>query len=88
MEIKPGYKLTDVGVIPEDWCVVDYVSFGQVIDGDRGTQYPGAGDLKDAGDCLLLNAGNVTKTGFQFADCQFISAIKDDKLNKGETRAR
>jgi type I restriction enzyme S subunit len=84
MELKSGYKQTEVGVIPEDWSVVDYVSFGQVIDGDRGIHYPGADDLRDAGHCLFLNAGNVTRSGFRFADCQFISAEKDRKLNKGK----
>jgi type I restriction enzyme S subunit len=31
-----------------------------------------------------LNAGNVTKTGFQFSDCQFISANKDKQLHSGK----
>ena len=84
MGLMPGYKQTEVGLIPEDWGVVDYLSFGQVIDGDRGIQYPGAGDLRVFGHCLFLNAGNVTRTGFRFADCQFISAEKDKKLNKGK----
>lgn len=79
-----GYKQTEVGVIPEDWSVIDYVSFGQVIDGDRGFHYPGAGELSDNGHYLFLNAGNVTKAGFRFGECQFISAEKDKKLNKGK----
>jgi type I restriction enzyme, S subunit len=84
MEYKEGYKQTEVGVIPEDWSVLDYTSIGLIIDGDRGINYPGAGELREAGDCLFLNAGNATKTGFRFADCQFISAEKDKKLNKGK----
>ncbi len=84
MEVKPGYKQTELGVIPEDWSVVDYVSFGQVIDGDRGFHYPSVGELGDSGHCLFLNAGNVTKRGFRFAECQFISAEKDKKLHKGK----
>ena len=83
MEVKPGFKQTEVGVIPEDWGAIDYVTFGQVIDGDRGGQYPGAGELQNDGHCLFLNAGNVTKNGFRFSECQFISADKDRKLNKG-----
>lgn len=83
-KLKPGYKQTEVGVIPEDWRIVDYVSIGKIIDGDRGIHYPGAGDFKDVGYCLFLNAGNVTKTGFQFSDCQFISANKDKQLNNGK----
>ena len=84
MGVRPGYKETEMGVIPKDWSVVDYVSFGQIIDGDRGVQYPRAGDLRPNGYCLFLNAENVTKEGFRFAECQFISAEKDKRLNKGK----
>jgi type I restriction enzyme S subunit len=40
--------------------------------------------IQASGYCLFLNAGNVTKGGFRFAECQFISAEKDKKLNKGK----
>jgi type I restriction enzyme S subunit len=83
--ITLGFKQTEVGVIPDDWSVVDYVSFGQVIDGDRGSHYPSVSDLKDAGHCLFLNAGNVTKNGFRFTDCKFISV---EKTQQGQTGAR
>lgn len=83
-QLPKGYKQTELGMIPEDWGAVDYVSIGLVIDGDRGVHYPSAGELQDSGDCLFLNAGNVTKTGFRFDDCQFISREKDKKLNKGK----
>ena len=84
MEVKRGYKQTEVGVIPEDWEVVNYAAVGQIIDGDRGTHYPSAGELLESGYCLFLNAGNVTKDGFRFADCQFVSQEKDGKLSKGK----
>jgi type I restriction enzyme, S subunit len=84
MDVKPGYKQTEVGVIPEDWTAVDYISFGQVIDGDRGVHYPGAGDLRNSGYCLFLNAGNVTREGFRFTECQFITSEKDKSLSKGK----
>jgi type I restriction enzyme S subunit len=84
VEVTPGYKQTEVGMLPEAWGVVDFVSFGRVIDGDRGVQYPGVGDFRENGYCLFLNAGNVTKEGFRFAKRQFISAEKDKKLNKGK----
>lgn len=86
MELKPGYKQTEVGVIPEDWEVIEYNSIGHVIDGDRGVHYPRLGELKNAGYCLFLNAGNVTKSGFQFEDCTFITKEKDEKLNKGKLK--
>jgi type I restriction enzyme S subunit len=83
MELRPGYKATDAGSLPQDWMAIDFVSVGQVIDGDRGVHYPTAGELHDSGYCLFLNAGNVTKSGFRFDNCQFITAGKDKKLNKG-----
>ena len=33
MEVKPGYKQTEVGVLPEDWKVV---SFAEVVDFTNG----------------------------------------------------
>jgi type I restriction enzyme S subunit len=84
MELKPDFKKTEIGVIPRDWESVDYITVGQIIDGDRGGQYPSNGDLRSDGYCLFLNAGNVTKSGFRFADCQFITVGKDRKLNKGK----
>jgi type I restriction enzyme, S subunit len=32
MELKPGYKLTEVGVIPEDWDVVNVDKLASIID--------------------------------------------------------
>ena len=84
MDMKHGYKQTMVGVIPGDWDEIEYTRIGDIIDGDRGVNYPGAGIFQKNGHCLFLNAGNVTKTGFQFEDCQFISADRDGKLNKGK----
>lgn len=55
----------------------------QVIDGDRGKNYPKATDFFDEGDCLFLNAKNVTKNGFCFDTVQFITQQKDEQLNKG-----
>ncbi len=86
MEVKAGYKQTEVGVIPEDWQLTDFETLGNVIDGDRGTQYPGRFDFGDSGHCLFLNAGNVTKEGFRFAECAFITREKDTALNKGKLK--
>jgi len=33
MEVRPGYKQTDVGVIPEDWNVISLGSFFQITAG-------------------------------------------------------
>jgi type I restriction enzyme S subunit len=58
----------------------------EIIDGDRGSNYPKQQDFTTTGHCLFLNAGNVTTNGFNFTDCAFISAEKDSALQKGKLR--
>jgi len=84
--VPAGYKQTDVGVIPEEWELTPFDSLGSVIDGDRGTHYPGSRDFGSDGHCLFLNAGNVTKAGFRFGECAFISREKDEQLSKGKLK--
>jgi type I restriction enzyme S subunit len=58
----------------------------ELIDGDRGVNYPKQVDFWPSGDCLFLNAGNVTRTGFNFADLSFITKEKDAALRKGKLK--
>lgn len=58
----------------------------QIIDGDRGKNYPTDSEFSDDGYCLFLNTGNVTNSGFNFSNCQFISADKDQTLRKGKLK--
>lgn len=79
------YKDSVLGEIPESWEVVSADKLGiEFIDGDRGVNYPSSADFSEKGFCLFLSAKNVTKNGFQFDDCQFISKEKDDQLRKGK----
>jgi len=55
-----------------------------LIDGDRGTNYPKMNEFYDEEYCLFLNTSNVLKTGFDFSKCQFINQEKDEKLRKGK----
>ena len=82
--MRENLKQSDVGLIPVDWICQDLTAFAEIIDGDRGENYPNADDLRQSGYCLFLNAGNVTKNGFKFQDCQFVSQEKDSKLRKGK----
>ncbi len=54
-----------------------------IIDGDRGGNYPKQEDFSEEGYCLFLNTGNVTKEGFSFESVKFISKEKDHQLRKG-----
>ena len=55
----------------------------EIIDGDRGKNYPTQEDFLDEGYCLFLNAKNVTSKGFSFKNCTFITKEKDEMLKKG-----
>src|SRR6266478_3421264 len=58
----------------------------EIIDGDRGTNYPKAADFNDEGHCLFLNTKNVRPDGFDFESTMFITAEKDGQLRKGKLR--
>ena len=56
----------------------------QIIDGDRGKNYPHQNDFSETGFCIFLNTKNVTSNGFELNGCQFISEQKDNQLRKGK----
>lgn len=55
-----------------------------VMDGDRGKNYPSSNDFLDNGHTLFLSASNVTKEGFQFTDNQFITENKSNSMGNGK----
>ncbi|VQI16166.1 type I restriction-modification system, S subunit, putative [Streptococcus pneumoniae] len=55
-----------------------------IIDGDRGKNYPKSDELFSEEYCLFLNTKNVTKNGFSFDTKQFITKTKDKLLRKGK----
>lgn len=83
----PGYENAKFEEgIPEGWS---YVRFGKaidIIDGDRGVNYPKQEEFYPEGDCLFLNAGNVTTKGFDFSSCAYITKEKDAILRKGKVQ--
>lgn len=56
----------------------------EIIDGDRGKNYPKAEEFYNEEYCLFLNAKNVTSNGFAFENCMFITEEKDKLLRKGK----
>jgi type I restriction enzyme S subunit len=68
MELKPGYKQTEVGVIPEDWevsCLGDLADF--ITSGSRGW----ARYYSDSGS-LFIRSQNVRKGMLDFSDRQYV----------------
>jgi len=58
----------------------------EIIDGDRGLNYPSKEDFSKSGHCLFLNTGNVRENGFKFEEFQFIGKEKDAALRKGKLK--
>jgi type I restriction enzyme S subunit len=58
----------------------------EIIDGDRGKNYPAQSDFFEDEYCLFLNTKNVRPTRFDFSTCQFITAEHDKLLRKGKLK--
>jgi len=58
MELKPGYKQTEIGVIPEDW---DFIQLKKCIDLKNGYAFQSA-FFSNRGE-VLLTPGNFSRTG-------------------------
>ena len=57
-----------------------------IIDGDRGVNYPKQSDFSSFGHCAFLNASNVTGSGFNFTKVSFIDRVRDRLLRKGKLK--
>ena len=64
--------------------IYQIAQLADIIDGDRGKNYPKQNEFSHEGYCLFLNAGNVTPDGFSFEENSFITQEKDDLLRKGK----
>lgn len=71
--------------IHPDWPILRFEDAPfEIIDGDRGTNYPSKGDFSPSGYCLFLNTKNVLSDGFNFSEMEFVSKEKDEALRKGK----
>jgi type I restriction enzyme S subunit len=58
----------------------------EIIDGDRGLNYPKNDEFFDDEFCLFLNTKNVPNTEFSFSERMFINEEKDLRLRKGKLK--
>ena len=58
----------------------------EIIDGDRGVNYPNGSDFQEEGYCLFMNTKNVRPDGFEFESTMFITEEKDRQLRKGKLK--
>jgi type I restriction enzyme S subunit len=71
---------------PKDWSIKSIPDYFEIIDGDRGKNYPSGSDFSEQGYCLFLSATNVTDEGLKFDETEFITQEKDEKLRKGKLK--
>jgi type I restriction enzyme M protein len=73
--------------IHPDWPIVTFAEAPfEIIDGDRGVNYPKKEDFLQDDYCAFLNTKNVLSDGFNFDEVEFITREKDATLRKGKLR--
>jgi len=68
----------------DNWKQRQLCDIAEIIDGDRGINYPNGDDFKEYGDTMFLSAANVTKDGFLFGTCQYITEEKSLSMGSGK----
>ncbi|MBJ8042986.1 restriction endonuclease subunit S [Bacillus cereus group sp. N17] len=67
-----------------DWDQRKLGDIFNILDGDRGKNYPGESDFNENGATLFLDTGNVKKNGFDFSTKKYITKEKDESLRSGK----
>ena len=68
----------------DEWSNKEFENILEIIDGDRGSNYPNSNDFLTLGHTLFLNASNVTSKGFRFNSNLYITEEKSNKLGNGK----
>jgi type I restriction enzyme, S subunit len=72
-----------LGEIPQHWEVLPLKRLVRIIDGDRGPEYPNAGDFVAAG-IPFLSSKSIVNGKLNFDSVAFISAEKFQRLRQGK----
>ena len=79
------FKKTKLGEIPESWEAIKLQNSGiDLLDGDRGINYPKQDEFYTKEYCLFLSNKNIKDDRFIFDECMFITKEKDRLLRKGK----
>ena len=77
MELRPGYKLTEVGVIPEEWEVFPLVDRAtQITDGEHLTP------RRSASGYYLLSARNVHNGRLDLSDVDYVGEVEYRRIKQ------
>lgn len=83
VEVKQGYKVTEFGVIPEDWTLFTLGNVCTFENGDRGVNYPSKSDFISYG-LPFVNAGHLKSKAISFEKMDYISFEKFEQLGGGK----
>jgi len=83
MEVKLGYKQTEVGAIPADWQVSTLGETCVFENGDRGINYPSPASFARTG-VPFVNAGHVGEGHINRNDMDYITRQAYDRLGAGK----
>jgi type I restriction enzyme, S subunit len=68
-----------------NWNFIEIKDIGiEIVDGDRGKNYPKKEEFTDKGFCAFISTSNIKDDRFDLSKCDFISSQKDLKLGKGK----
>jgi type I restriction enzyme S subunit len=88
MELMPGYKQTEIGLIPEAWScltvekLVDEKVLAKPLDGNHGNIHPKSSDYVHYGIPFVM-ANNFANGKVDFESCKFITKERAGRLHKG-----
>lgn len=68
---------------PSSWKIQSFDDTLDLIDGDRGPNYPKRNDYLEGGCCVFLSTKNVREFGFKFDEVVFITEEKHKILRSG-----
>lgn len=85
-DCPPGYKRTEVGMIPEDWEVDRLQSLALFENGDRSSNYPSAHEFADHG-VPFINAGHVSDGKIFNSKMDYIPNYVYERLGGGKVQA-
>ena len=85
MELKPGYKQTEVGVIPEEWRISTLGQLCAFENGDRGRNYPSPDSFVMSG-VAFINAGHIAEGKIDLAGMNYTTRERYECLGGGKVK--
>lgn len=88
MEVRKGYKLTEYGIIPEEWdckkvqTLIDINAILSHLDGNHGALYPRSNEFKESG-VPYIAANDFISGKVSFENCKYLSEERALKFQKG-----